>query len=268
MTSLSLGLPETSKWAVTARVLVVEDDVAVQRSLRQLFQYEGYGVDVAPSGKQCLALMQANPPTAIVLDAQLSDISGQEIFRRLRRLVPSTPIIVVSARSSVAEKVLFLDLGAADYVTKPFSERELLARLRAAMRRAVTSPGESQLSFDDVTVDFGKMELLRAGCRIRMTALEFKVLRFMTHNLGRVISRSELLNEVWGYQNYPTTRTVDNHILRLRQKLEKDPSNPVHFQTVHSMGYRFVITETEEWYSRPGSTTEEADCAPNFQCQA
>ena len=268
MTAPSVGLLEASKWSVAARVLVVDDDRLVQRNLRQLFEYEGYGVETTPSGKQCFALLQASPPTAIVLDAQLPDISGQEIFRRLRRLVPSTPIIVVSARSSVAEKVLFLDLGAADYVTKPFNERELLARLRAAIRRAVASPAESQLSFDDVTVDFGKMELVRGGCRIRLTALEFKVLRFMTHNSGRVISRTELLNEVWGYQNYPTTRTVDNHILRLRQKLEKDPSNPVRFQTVHSMGYRFVIADTESWYSQPSLENEETDHAPNFQFQA
>jgi two-component system, OmpR family, alkaline phosphatase synthesis response regulator PhoP len=269
MTSAPTALLEMSKVSMAPRILIIEDENAAQGALRQRFEYEGYSVETAASGKQGLALLRSTPPTAIILDAQLPDISGLEVFRRIQRLAPSTPIIVLSARSSVAEKVLFLDLGAHDYVTKPFSERELLARLRAAMRRVVVEPGERLFSFDDVTVDFCKMELVRAGHRVPLTALEFKVLKFMTHNAGRVISRSELLNEVWGYQNYPTTRTVDNHILRLRQKLEKDPSNPVHFQTVHSMGYRFVLAETEDWYGEPDLPAKKTDRAPRgFHCQA
>jgi DNA-binding response OmpR family regulator len=246
MTSAPTALMGISKLPMLPRILVVDDKHAVQSALRQLFECEGYVVETASSGRQCLESLQASPPTVIILDAQLPGIPGAEVFRRIQQLAPSTPVIILSARSSVAEKVLFLDLGAADYVTKPFSERELLARLRATMRRTMAGPAENWFSFDDVRVDSGRMEVLRAGQQVRLTALEFKVLKFMIQNPGRVISRPELLNEVWGYQNYPTTRTVDNHILRLRQKLEKDPSDPAHFQTVHSVGYRFVPTESTE----------------------
>jgi len=131
-------------------------------------------------------------------------------------------------------------LGADDYVTKPFSPRELLARVRAALRRTLRPQITERFSFGDVSIDFTKMEILREGRTIALTAQEFKTLKFMAQNAERVITRDELLNEVWGYHNYPSTRTVDNHILKLRQKLEKDPGNPVHFRTVHGVGYKFV----------------------------
>jgi DNA-binding response OmpR family regulator len=164
------------------------------------------------------------------------------VCREVKQAAPDIPIIILSAKSEVSDKVLLLELGADDYVTKPFSPRELLARLRAAVRRssgrgATPSP---LFGFGEVAVDFAKMELTCREKSVALTAQEFKILKFMSENIGRVISREELLNEVWGYQNYPSTRTVDNHILRLRQKLEKDPSNPVHFRTVHSAGYKFV----------------------------
>jgi len=140
----------------------------------------------------------------------------------------------------VMDKVLLLELGAHDYVTKPFSPRELLARVRAALRRTVRTPTGELVVFDGISIDFTKMEVTRNGELVVLTAQEFKTLKFLVHNAERVISRDELLNEVWGYQNYPSTRTVDNHILKLRQKLERDPANPVHFRTVHGMGYKFV----------------------------
>jgi DNA-binding response OmpR family regulator len=151
------------------------------------------------------------------------------------------PVIVLSAKTDVADKVLLLELGADDYVTKPFSPRELLARLRAALRR--TNRGElgDVFTFGNVAVDFSKMEITRAGQPVSMTAQEFKLLKFFIQNPGRVIARSELLNEVWGYQDYPSTRTVDNHIWKLRLKLETEPDKPVHFVTVHGAGYKFVI---------------------------
>ena len=149
-------------------------------------------------------------------------------------------MIVLSAASDVADKVLLLELGADDYVTKPFSPRELLARVRAALRRTARTGSSDVVSFGGISADFNKMEVIRNGEPVQLTAQEFKTLRFMAQNAERVISRDELLNEVWGYQNYPSTRTVDNHILKLRQKLEKDPGNPVHFRTVHGMGYKFV----------------------------
>jgi DNA-binding response OmpR family regulator len=147
---------------------------------------------------------------------------------------------VLSAASDVSDKVLLLELGADDYVTKPFSPRELLARVRAALRRTVRTATGDVVTFDGIFVDFTKMEVNRNGELVVLTAQEFKTLKFLIQNAERVISRDELLNEVWGYQNYPSTRTVDNHILKLRQKLEKDPTNPTHFRTVHGMGYKFV----------------------------
>ena len=135
---------------------------------------------------------------------------------------------------------MLLELGADDYVTKPFSPRELLARVRAALRRTTRSEVGEAATFDGISVNFAKMEVLREGRLIEMTAREFNALKFLVQNAERVISRDELLTEVWGYQNYPSTRTVDNHILKIRQKLEKDPANPVHFRTVHGVGYKFV----------------------------
>jgi len=150
------------------------------------------------------------------------------------------PVIVLSAAADVADKVLLLELGADDYVTKPFSPRELLARVRVAMRHAGRNAKPEMLSFADVSVDFTRMQVTRASRPIACTPQEFKILKFFAANQERVVTREELLNEVWGYQAYPTTRTVDNHILRLRQKMEKNPASPVHFRTVHGVGYKFV----------------------------
>jgi DNA-binding response OmpR family regulator len=164
--------------------------------------------------------------------------------------MPSVPIVVLSANADVDDKVVLLELGADDYVTKPFSPKELLARVRRAMRRnvkkqqaAAIAEGASPhdlLIFGDVEIDFTSMEAKCSGKSVNMTAQEFKLLRFLSRSAGRVVSREELLNEVWGYQNYPSTRTVDNHILRLRQKLEPDPAHPRYFVTVHSAGYKFI----------------------------
>ncbi|HLH29716.1 MAG TPA: response regulator transcription factor, partial [Terriglobia bacterium] len=146
----------------------------------------------------------------------------------------------LSAKADVTDKVLLLELGADDYVTKPFSPRELVARVRAAVRRTTRADVQESYTFADVSVDFAKMEVMRGAETILMTAQEFKLLKHFTQNPLRVMSRSELLNEVWGYQDYPSTRTVDNHIWKLRLKLEKDPAEPIHFQTVHGAGYKFV----------------------------
>jgi DNA-binding response OmpR family regulator len=175
-----------------------------------------------------------------VLDLRLPAMSGRDVCREIKQLAPALPVIVLSAASDVSDKVLLLELGADDYVTKPFSPRELLARVRAALRRTSRSATAEVNAFDGISVDFIRMEVTRDGQSIGLTAQEFKTLKFLLQNAERVISRDELLNEVWGYQNYPSTRTVDNHILKLRQKLEKDPANPVHFRTVHGVGYKFV----------------------------
>ena len=222
------------------RILVVEDDPAVQKALRRLFETEGYSVETQSDGKSALDSFQICAPVAIVLDLRLPTLSGRDVCKEIKALAPTLPIIVLSAASDVSDKVLLLELGADDYVTKPFSPRELLARVRAALRHTVRAPDETVVSFDGISVDFRKMEVRREGKAVVLTAQEFKTFQFLVQNADRVISRDELLNEVWGYQNYPSTRTVDNHILKLRQKLEKDPSSPIHFRTVHGMGYKFV----------------------------
>ena len=224
----------------TERILVVEDDHAVQKALRRLFEGEGFQIEIASDGKSALEAFRKAAPSVIVLDLRLPLVSGRDVCREIKQQAPSLPIIVLSAASDVSDKVLLLELGADDYVTKPFSPRELLARVRAALRRTVRTPAGDLASFDGVSVDFTRMEVSRDGSAVILTAQEFKTLKFFLHNAERVISRDELLNEVWGYQNYPSTRTVDNHILKLRQKLERDPANPIHFRTVHGMGYKFV----------------------------
>ena len=222
------------------RVLVIEDDRAVQKALKRLFESEGYAVDVASDGSDGLAKFRSTTPSALVLDLRLPGVLGQDVCREVKREAPAVPVIILSAKSEVTDKVLLLEIGADDYVTKPFSPRELLARVRAAVRRSGRAPAGETFAFGDVTVNFTKMEVMRNGALVPVTAQEFKILKFMSENLERVVSREELLTEVWGYQSYPSTRTVDNHIMRLRQKLEKDPSNPLHFRTVHSSGYKFV----------------------------
>ncbi|PYX95522.1 MAG: DNA-binding response regulator [Acidobacteria bacterium] len=222
------------------KILVVEDDRAVQKALKRLFESEGFMVDVQADGKSALEAFRASAPSAIVLDLRLPSMSGRDVCREVKQQFPTLPIIILSATTDVTDKVLLLELGADDYVTKPFSPRELLARVRAALRRTTRSEVGEAATFDGISVNFAKMEVLREGRLIEMTAREFNALKFLVQNAERVISRDELLTEVWGYQNYPSTRTVDNHILKIRQKLEKDPANPVHFRTVHGVGYKFV----------------------------
>lgn len=222
------------------RILVVEDDRAVQKALKRLFEAEGFVVQLCSDGKAGVDAFRAAPPSAIVLDLRLPAMSGRDVCREIKQQSPQVPILVLSAASDVSDKVLLLELGADDYVTKPFSPRELLARVRAALRRTVRTGPTDVYFFDGVNVDFTKMEVARNGEQVGLTAQEFKTLKFLVQNAERVITRDELLNEVWGYHNYPSTRTVDNHILKLRQKLEPDPANPVHFRTVHGVGYKFV----------------------------
>jgi DNA-binding response OmpR family regulator len=222
------------------RILIVEDDRAVQKALRRLFEAEGFAVDVKGDGKSALEAFRATAPSAIVLDLRLPSMSGRDVCREVKQQIPTLPIIILSATADVTDKVLLLELGADDYVTKPFSPRELLARVRAAIRRTTRIEIGEMYAFDGISINFPKMEVVREGQIIEMTAREFNALKFLVQNAERVISRDELLSEVWGYQNYPSTRTVDNHILKIRQKLERDPANPVHFRTVHGVGYKFI----------------------------
>jgi DNA-binding response OmpR family regulator len=222
------------------KILVVEDNRAVQRALKRLFEAEAYVVEITPDGNSGLEAFRSSSPSAVVLDLRLPGLPGDDVCREIKREAPSVPVIVLSAKADISDKVLLLELGADDYVTKPFSPRELLARVRAAMRRQQRVGPEATFKFGAISVDFAKMELIRNGQLVTLTAHEFRLLKFFTQHSGRVISREELLNEVWGYQDYPSTRTVDNQIWKLRLKLEDDPGKPSHFHTVHGAGYKFV----------------------------
>jgi DNA-binding response OmpR family regulator len=222
-------------------ILAIEDDPAILRGLADNLRFESYQVLTATDGETGYALIREKRPDLIILDLMLPRMSGYEICRKARAEGIQTPILMLTARGEEADRVLGLDLGADDYMAKPFSIRELLARIRALLRRAQpakTLPGE--LCFDDVAVDFLSWEARKAGQPLEMTRKEFGILRFLASRAGEVVSRDELLNEVWGYENYPTTRTVDNHIAGLRAKIEADPAEPRHLRTVHGVGYKFV----------------------------
>lgn len=225
-------------------ILVIEDDPRIQKALTRQFTAEGYTVHVSQDGNAGMAAVFEVRPHAVVLDLVLPGLSGREICKRIKSEAERTPVIVLSAVSEVADKVLMLELGADDYVTKPFSPRELLARVQAAIRRnhhsaLKDSPTLETYRFGNIVVNFTRMDIAKEGAQVIFTAYEFKLLRYFIEHAGHAVTREKLLNEVWGYQNYPTTRTVDNLVLKLRQKLEPDPSNPVYFQTMHGIGYRF-----------------------------
>jgi DNA-binding response OmpR family regulator len=222
-------------------VLIVEDDPAILRGLKDNFMAESYEVLTAADGEAGLRLVHEEKPDLVILDLMLPRMSGYEVCRRLRDEGNTTPILMLTARGEEADRVLGLDLGADDYVTKPFSVRELLARVRAIVRRVhPPRPLPDELSFDDVVVDFRRYEARKGGQRIEMTRKEFGVLQYLAARSGEVVRRDELLEEVWDYKNYPTTRTVDNHVLSLRAKLEEEPGEPRHMITVHGVGYKFV----------------------------
>jgi DNA-binding response OmpR family regulator len=221
-------------------ILVVEDDPRMQRVLQRMFAAEQYEVVSAGDGQTALDLFRSRKPLAVVLDLILPQISGRELCQKFKAISPETPVIVVSAISEVVDKVLLLELGADDYVTKPFSPRELMARVQGAIRRRRRPATSATYRFADCEVDFKKMTVVRNGQPVTLTSHEFKLLKFFTDNAERVLSREELLNEVWGYNCYPTTRTVDNQMLKLRQKLEPDPANPRHLLTIYGAGYKFV----------------------------
>ncbi|MGD0183220.1 MAG: response regulator transcription factor [Terriglobales bacterium] len=226
--------------ATVDRILVIEDDQALRKILQRLLSSEGYEVDVVPDGVSAVEMLRHKTPSAVILDLLRPGSSGCDLYKTIADSIPGLPLLILSASLDVADKVLLLEMGADDYVTIPFSPRELVARLRALMRRAWRVSPENVYAFDDVMVDFLKVEITRDGQKITVTAKEFKTLEFLIKNAERTISRDELLIEVWGYKDYPLTRTVDMHMLRLRQKLESDPSNPSHFLTVHGLGYKFV----------------------------
>jgi DNA-binding response OmpR family regulator len=220
-------------------VLIVEDDPRMQKVLRRLFAGEGFVVESASDGVEGLNLFHSTSPSLVILDLMLPQMTGRDLCLRIKKSAPKTPVIILSAITEVGDKVMLLELGADDYVTKPFSPRELLARAQVALRRLEQHTPDEPARFGDCEIDFAAMVARRQSQPVNLTAHEFKLLRFFVENAGRVISRAELLTDVWGYNHYPTTRSVDNQILKLRQKLETDPADPRHFLTVHGAGYKF-----------------------------
>ena len=221
-------------------ILVIEDDRATRKALQQIFEIEGYIVQTAASGPEGIELFKNKHPDFVLLDLRMPQMNGQEVCQRLRAESPEVPILILTGSADEIDRVLLLELGADDYVTKPFSPKELMARVRAILRRSRRAPVADKITFGLVSVDFTRMEVVRDGTPVTLAPQEFKMLKYFTQNPERVISRDQMLSEVWGYNSYPSTRTVDSHILNLRQKLEKDPSSPKHFVTVHNVGYKFI----------------------------
>ena len=224
-------------------ILVIEDDPRIQKALHRQFTSEGYTVHLSGDGLEGVAACKTLRPAAVVLDLMLPGMHGRDACKAIKSWAPNTSVVVLSAISEVADKVLLLELGADDYVTKPFSPRELTARVQAAIRRSqrqASGTPPMRATFGLVAADFSSMEFSRDGVPVALTANEIKLLRYFIDHADKVLTREELLNEVWGYTSYPTTRTVDNQVMKLRQKLEVDPAHPVHFKTMHGIGYKFI----------------------------
>jgi DNA-binding response OmpR family regulator len=226
---------------MTKRILVIEDEPQMLLGLRDNLELEGYEVITAADGQEGLAKVTSEAPDLVLLDITLPRKNGFEVCRELRASANPTPVIMLTARSQEPEKVLGFQLGADDYVTKPFSISELLARIRAVLRRAGgRPPGFDTCRIGDIDVDFRTHQAHRAGQRIDFTAREFDLLRYLVAHLGQVVTREEILIQVWGYEESPTTRTIDNFVAKLRQKIETAPHAPEHILTVHGTGYKFV----------------------------
>ncbi len=222
------------------RILIVEDEPAMVAGLRDNFEYEGYEVLSAGDGAEGLERALAENIDLVVLDVMMPRMSGLDVCKQLKVKKPSLPIIMLTARGQEIDKVVGLELGADDYVTKPFSIRELMARVKAVLRRISPQTPTDLYRFSDVEVNVRNNEVLRAGQRIELSAKEFALLAYFIAHPAETLSRDRLLDAVWGYENYPNTRTVDTHIVHLRQKLEPNPEEPRFILTVHGTGYKFV----------------------------
>lgn len=223
------------------KVLVVEDDANLLETLKYNLRKENFKVVTAMDGEQALDVARRERPSLIILDIMLPRMSGLEVCRILRNEM-TVPIIMLTAMSDETDKIVGLEIGADDYITKPFSIRELLARIKAHLRREQRG-GRSipdVCTFGDVEVDFNHFKIKRKGREWELTSLEAAILKYFISRPGEVVNRNDLLDEVWGYEKFPTTRTIDNHILKLRKKIEDDPSHPQHILSVYGEGYRFL----------------------------
>lgn len=223
------------------RILVVEDDQAMAVALRDGFKYKGYSVQLAADGAAGSRLVKEKDFDLIILDVMLPKLSGLDLCKRLRNCGNDIPIILLTARGQEIDKVMGLELGADDYVTKPFSFMELIARVEAVLRRArkrIEKNGVLQVG--DFILDSKKCEASKSGKTLDLSHREFRLLEYFVDHRGEVVSRNQLLDSVWGYDNFPLSRTVDTHIAKLRQKIEDDPGNPRYIMTVHRAGYKFI----------------------------
>jgi len=226
----------------TPRVLLVEDEPGLQLTLADRLSAEGYAVDIASDGLDALSQVKSQAYDTILLDVMLPGLDGFEVARSLRSQGVSTPILMLTARAQVTDRVTGLSLGADDYLTKPFDVRELLARIEALRRRVPrpSLPTAEHFQFGDVRVDLRRVELTRGGAPLDLSAKEFQLLRYFIENRGATLSRETLLQDVWGYTSSSSTRTIDVHVAWLRQKLEPNPRVPQFIVTVHGLGYKFA----------------------------
>ncbi len=225
---------------MSSRILIVEDDPSIRLGLQRSLGYEGFTVDLAKDGEEALQRAFDKKPDLILLDLMLPKVNGFEVCRTVRKYDASIPIVILSAKGDEGDKVLGLELGADDYVTKPFSIRELTARIKAALRRRRANEGEIDVFEErNLKIDFAGQSLVVDGERRECTTREFNLLRYLIQNRGRVLSRDQILNKVWGFDYDGTPRTIDNFVNKLRQKLERDIDNPVWILTVRGTGYKF-----------------------------
>jgi two-component system alkaline phosphatase synthesis response regulator PhoP len=224
------------------KILIIEDELDLIKGLKLNLSDEGFEVDSAITGTDGLRKAVEKAPDLIILDIMLPEMDGLEVCRKLRQKNISTPVIMLTAKGEEIDKVVGLELGADDYITKPFSIRELIARIKARLRNAEREikPVPELYSFGDVEIDFAQFKVRRKGNELDLTSLELDILKYFIVHRGEVVSRNDLLDKIWGYESYPTTRTIDNHILKLRKKIEDDPSHPRYIISVYGGGYRFT----------------------------
>ncbi len=224
------------------KILLVEDDPAMQLGLKDNLEFEGYDVMVAGDGKQAYDTILENDYDLVILDVMLPGMSGFDILKKSREKGVSVPVIMLTSKSEEIDKVLGLELGADDYVTKPFSLREVIARVKAVLRRNEGQGGgaSTKMTLGTIVIDFANYTAEANGVELSMTPKEYEVLKFLWTHRNKVVTRDQLLTNVWGYDESISTRTVDNFILRLRQKLESDPSHPRHIITIHGTGYKLI----------------------------
>jgi DNA-binding response OmpR family regulator len=224
------------------RILIVDDEPEIVRGLEDNLRFEGYQTCAAADGETALALAAREAPDLIILDLMMPKLSGWEVCRALRTQGIDVPIIMLTARGAEPDRVRGLELGADDYITKPFSLRELLARVRAVLRRPGPRHKVAEYAFGDVRVRVRTRQAFTAGREVSLTRKEFDLLTYLLAHQGEVVTRERLLDEVWGYERFPTTRTVDTHVLRLRRRFEADPEHPRWILTVHGHGYKFSLS--------------------------